>query len=183
MKFSKKVIGGLVGAAMMLPLASVASTLSPVGNLNLTLNGPTQSFGGVLDTNGEAAWGLTVNNTGNAGASAVSLQYTFPSYFPTLYLLGLSLFEDTNTNGLLDTGTDNLIASTGLSYVPILTANGLSGGVQYFLGLTGTAGKSYSGEANAVPLPAAALLFGSALLGAGALGRKRNAEKGEAIAA
>jgi hypothetical protein len=33
-----------------------------------------------------------------------------------------------------------------------------------------------------VPLPAAALLFGSALFGAGALGRKRNEEEAELTA-
>jgi hypothetical protein len=39
-----------------------------------------------------------------------------------------------------------------------------------------------TGGVSAVPLPAAALLFGSALMGAGALGRKRSEEAEATVA-
>jgi len=42
----------------------------------------------------------------------------------------------------------------------------------YYLKIYGDNGAAYSGTISAVPLPAAALLFGSVLLGAGALRRK-----------
>jgi len=53
----------------------------------------------------------------------------------------------------------------------------------YTLKVIGDAGSAYSGTVSAVPLPGAALLFGSALLGVGALRRKLAAPKMEAAVA
>lgn len=48
----------------------------------------------------------------------------------------------------------------------------LSGG-DYLMGLTGLENTGYSGSVSAVPVPAAGILFASALLGAGAFGRRK----------
>lgn len=49
----------------------------------------------------------------------------------------------------------------------------------YYLKISGDDGAAYSGTISAVPLPAAAWLFGSALLGFGALRRKQKAGNSE----
>ncbi len=54
----------------------------------------------------------------------------------------------------------------------------------YYLKIDGIEGKNYIGEIGAVPLPAAGLLFGTALLGAGVFGRKKLFNRNtEAVAA
>ena len=52
----------------------------------------------------------------------------------------------------------------------------------YYLKISGDDGAAYSGTISAVPLPAAAWLFGSALLGLGALRRKQKANAEMAVA-
>ncbi|HEX8981103.1 MAG TPA: VPLPA-CTERM sorting domain-containing protein [Parasulfuritortus sp.] len=60
----------------------------------------------------------------------------------------------------------------------------LATGHTYLLELGGKAGAGYSYFVSAVPLPAAGLLFGTALLGAAGLGRKKRvAEQADAVAA
>jgi hypothetical protein len=53
----------------------------------------------------------------------------------------------------------------------------------YTLKIYGDDGAAYSGTISAVPLPAAAWLFGSALLGLGAMRRKQKAGAGSELAA
>ena len=53
----------------------------------------------------------------------------------------------------------------------------------YRMLLSGAEGRSYDGEISAVPVPAAGILFASALLGAGALGRRKKKAKASVVGA
>jgi len=78
--------------------------------------------------------------------------------------LWFSLFED-NAAGILT----NQIGSTvggGISAM-------LAVGTTYYLKLSGDAGEAYAVNVSAVPVPAAGILFASALFGAGALARRK----------
>ena len=89
--------------------------------------------------------------------------------------LWFSLFED-NAAGILS----NQIGSTvggGISAM-------LAVGTKYYLKLSGDDGEAYAVDVSAVPVPAAGILFASALFGAGALSRrKKKATKSNMIGA
>ena len=60
-------------------------------------------------------------------------------------------------------------------------AASLTHGAQYFIEFTGTLGDSFNADVAAVPVPAAGILFASALFGAGALGRRKKKAKTNAV--
>lgn len=68
------------------------------------------------------------------------------------------------------TVVNNIVVGSGSLIA--MSFSGLSAGT-YFLDIFGDSGLGYSGSVSAVPLPAAAWLFGSALLGMGVLRRRK----------
>lgn len=73
---------------------------------------------------------------------------------------------------------------SGLEHTGLNTlAAALTNGVHYYIEFTGALGDSYNADVAAVPVPAAGILFASALLGAGALGRRKKKAKASVVGA
>ena len=168
MKLRNLVATAALAGAMLAPTASMATSITPGTDLLLPVGPGNQiSFAGYLDDVigglGYGAVSFVLDGTaGKTVGSAVSISAPC-----SLYNIQVNLFEDTDENDMWDVGTDLLIA-TGSPVTPLsstVTAFNLVSGTKYFLGITGTARAAYAGEISAVPLPAAAWLFGSALLG------------------
>ena len=68
----------------------------------------------------------------------------------------------------LESGTNKLVAT-------------LKAGEAYFLQFTGEIGTSYNADVAAIPVPAAGILFATALFGAGVAGRRKKKSKTNAV--
>ena len=183
-----KTIKNLVLASALLMVSSLGfatsvttpgTTAGSQGDIFLTLNGDIASFGGFfageLDLGIDATQFFDLNIAGDADAS--SNAFTFHSNPLTIYDAIITIFQDGGDavfggdDSLVGMGTSSLVAS-------------LFAAENYYLAITGAQGTSYNGEISAVPVPAAGILFASALLGAGALGRrKKKATKSNMIGA
>lgn len=164
MKLRNLVASALVAGAMIAPATSMAATITPGSDLFINVGvGNDVGFGGTFDAAGYAAVSFMLSGiAGTTIGSAVSISAPGP-----LNAVQANIYQDTNLNGLWDTGLDLLIA-TGTPVTPLsstVTALHLVSGVKYFVGITGPSKGGYGGSISAVPLPAAAWLFGSALLG------------------
>ena len=165
-------------------MLAVGLSVAATSSMASTVNMGTLTPGGFLSGGGtftSSIEDLYFNFTGAAG--------TFLSY----------LSADSNSNGMTSAtlwsydgnvkGSQiaTLIQSSTGKANPATTfdiSTLLSTGHTYLLELGGNAGAGYSYFVNAVPLPAAGLLFGTALLGAAGLGRKkRETEQADAVAA
>ena len=79
---------------------------------------------------------------------------------------------DDVTINIYNTATAGVLSGLEFTGLNSLSAS-LVHGVHYFIEFTGTLGDSYNADVAAVPVPAAGILFASALFGAGALGRRK----------
>jgi hypothetical protein len=119
----------------------------------------------------------------NVSGSAAVAEVGFAMQPGTTWSLGLYQLISGTYQLLQETtgaaATQNLPAPFLTAFLT-LGSNAAAG--EYLLHLSGPVGGNYSGlvqvsEVSSVPLPGAALLFGSALFGAGALRRKQAATK------
>lgn len=113
------------------------------------------------------------------------LRYT-PSVEVANFFADLRFWFTDAANNIISPVVSITDATGDLINDPILTyAQGLLGGQTYFLNVAGTLlkdkGGFYGVEVAAVPLPPAAIAFGSALVGMGLLGRRRK-NKGSEVA-
>lgn len=156
----------------MLSLASVSfassvvtlgdpNGIGSVGNISLMNGDSGVTLGGLFDESGSVFYELTING-GALSVAGMSFDITPPI---TLFDVEISIY-DTYTNLLA--GVDSALYSNTNNLNAALTA-----GTNYFLQLNGEADTSYNVDVSAVPVPAAGVLFASALLGLGAYGRRK----------
>ena len=168
MEVSARSIGSILVFMLSLGIGlnAHAAALDPIATINVTKNGPTVSQGGTIDQFGSVAdladdWALNILPAGsNTGLIAVNTSTS------TGTVTGMEIYEVTGVN------TGNVIASS----VGNTINAALDGTKSYVLRIMGIDNAtSYIVDINAVPIPAAAVLFLSALLGYGFLGRGRKA--------
>jgi len=195
-----KLINTMLMAIGLLTLSSVgfASTLSYSTDVGYT--GSTGSTGAIL-FDGNRIRLLPAPDSGTTGdiffdltstidsTIQVSVSSTNSDLDPTAQAIDSFLYLDTdigagNETGLFSSTLDTLIASgTGTLTAAIFNAI-IETPSLYFLRFVTTAESSISGSVSAVPVPAAGILFASALFGAGFLGRrKKKAAKANMIGA
>jgi len=159
---------GLLAVSSVGFASSVAiSTVGGVGDINLIGTNDTVNFSGNFADTGSpnsVFYGLTVS--ADAGAVAAARSVVFPG--PTFGDVLLEIFTDDDMTAGFTMG-DSLVVS-GINALSNFT---LMSGIQYFLQLTGPSNTGYSGSISTVPVPAAGILFASALFGAGFLGRRK----------
>ena len=117
-------------------------------------------------------------NVGPAGSGSINTIFTLLDTDPEQMNVSYSVYADTNaalnswtTGALIDSWTvADLLGNGTTAHLTALLAN-----TQYVLSIATNGAYSSSTQISAVPLPAAAWLFGSALLGLGALRRKQKA--------
>ena len=127
-------------------------------------------FGGVKDVSASVWYELNINFS--TGADTIGLigntAGSNPSLTSTIYEWDSALSDYKSTA---------LYAGLGLNFVVDLVEG------KYKLLLEGEGLKHYDGELSAVPVPAAGILFASALLGAGALGRRKKKAQASVVGA
>lgn len=156
----------ILGLSMLLGAVSANAAIVPVG----------------------ASYGLTNGTTYNFTESATDQYFEFfSSYNSTLTLdvlfgeVTAALFTDaTNVfaDGSAEVNAGTVVANTGLVFsTDGLVTYALNAGQTYVLRLRGdaTAPFALAAAVATVPVPAAAWLFGSAMVGFGALRRRKNA--------
>lgn len=184
---------------------STAAKAVPVDTLVLTVDGglvplqggfdgprPTEAeiLGGILGTtsfNDSVYYEVVLDTNGHtaSGASSVFQLDQFGGTTPAN--LGLELYQD-DGDGIFNDASDASLGS-GVSDInngvnSAIVGAFLGGLTLYFLEITGFGGAGYSGAigaVSAVPVPAAGILFASALLGAGLFGRRKKKAANNAI--
>lgn len=167
---------GMLAALLLVATpAAMASTLPTLDyTVNVGIGGGPQFFGGTINEGQDNVW---VNLSGSEG----TLTAEVTGYVGT----GMSLFS---WDGGASVGT--LIANavhTGTTALggEVFSLSSFLAAGSYLLQVYGDNGTVYAGTVSAVPLPGAAILFATALLGAGVVGRKKKQAdcKVEAVAA
>ena len=110
------------------------------------------------------SFGRTTNSSTQGDPVNIAL-YTGSQFYNTL---------GDSTSGIAATFVD--ASNTAFSALLDITQN-------YFLLVSGTSTYGYSVDVSAVPVPAAGILFASALFGAGALGRRKKKAKASVVGA
>jgi len=159
----------LIAGLLSLTSVSFASSITlgdpngigSVGTIALTNGDAGVTLGGLFDSSGSVFYELSID-AGNLAATGMSLDITPPT---TLYDVTIAIYASyadllSGFGSALDTGTNYLNAM-------------LNGGTNYLLQLNGVTDTSYNVDVAAVPVPAAGILFASALFGAGAFGRRK----------
>lgn len=180
-----------LGCSMAASASTVYDTVSTTFSIAPT---NTQAYVGTVDAAGFDMWninltaasGLVINLT-TAQDNGPVPAFTQASAISTLKnITSVELFDSAMTSLGTAAATYTLngtasYASLGSS-VYFSLANAFLPGV-YHLKISGDSGTAYSGSVSAVPLPGAALLFGSALMGLGALRRKKGNTNTSVVAA
>lgn len=157
-----------------------AVTIDPTAadTLYVSVDGATvTSDPGRFDTSGETFFNVVFDNVGITTGVGSSFDIDFSTMTGEIIAVDAYLYKDDITNtgaGFFDESIDTLVASaSGLS----ASFSALIDGSQaYFLKLVGIVDANYEVNINAVstvPVPAAGILFASALLGAGLYGRRK----------
>lgn len=175
--YTKSLLAALLIGAAPVTVAATLPAFDAGNTINIGIGGGSENYNGKIESDGADYWlvnisgsqGTTTNytTTYNSSGDGVAL-YNWDSSMPSA--LGSQIATGVGVPG--PGGAMNFTLSA------FLTAG------SYILEVTGVNGSTYAGTISAVPLPGAAFLFGSALLGAGVVGRKKlSNSKSEAIAA
>lgn len=160
---------------------SHAVSIDPAASdtLYVTVDGPVvTSDPARFDSTGETFFNVIFDGVGTATTVGSSFDIDFSTLTAELLPVEVYLYKDDITDvsgtGIFEDTLDSLVASaSGLS----ASFSALIDGSQaYFLKLVGIADANYEVNIQAVstvPIPAAGILFASALLGAGAFGRRK----------
>ena len=144
--------------------AGIVADTTQAGIIDIENDGVAVDFTGQLAASANpttSAWyELNLNFGGSGGTDLVTFGWAFNTAQP---------------NDLTITFLDALGGSLGAAYTNLMGDFNilLAGGTSYRMVLSGSQFRSYDGQISAVPVPAAGILFASALLGAGALGRRK----------
>ena len=110
----------------------------------------------------------------NSGAESVGSVFNVIETDPVkVGVVGIEIYDDISMSAL------SLVLSADNKFATSL----LSNGVQYYMVLTGQENTGFTADVSAVPVPAAGILFASALFGAGALGRRKKKAKASVVGA
>lgn len=149
---------------MTMAIASSQSQAAPITLLEPSFTlamGERANFGRSDIPNGSFTdyWGFSLVDVDNALVTKLTLSGVTS---------GMKVFLDTDESdgGVLD--TDDFLLVGQVPSTGVLSLSGLITGAQYIIEVAGNSFRKprmYAGEVAAVPLPAAAVLFGSALLG------------------
>jgi len=154
--------------------AGIVADGTQAGIINLDNDAIAVDFTGQLaaSTNPTtSAWyELNLNFGGSGGSDLVTFGWAYNTAQP---------------NDLTITFLDALGNSLGAAYENIMGnfSIALAGDSTYRMLLSGSQFRSYDGQISAVPVPAAGILFASALLGAGVLGRRKKKTKSSVVGA
>jgi hypothetical protein len=187
MKVSRTLKMLLAGVILGFSAVSSASTVTDVTPFFSIAPTNTQNYIGTVDGSGFDLWsinltapaGLIINLTNGTGNGPVTGGFTQANAVAQLNNISkVELFDGSmsllgGANATYTLSGSQLFASLG-SEAFLSVAQAFQSGM-YYLKISGDAGTVYSGSVSAVPLPAAAWLFGSALLGLGAMRRKQKA--------
>lgn len=180
-------VGALALAATQASAATYYDNLTTSFNLGVGA-GKQENYVGVVNQGGVDTWtinllrpaGLTVDITTSQDTGVINPQDVSTAISMLDNVTRVELWDSSNsvvgganaTYSLTNFGS----LSTLTSFVNFSVNSLLTPGT-YFLKVFGDDGAAYSGTISAVPLPGAALLFGSALLGMAGLRRKQAAGK------
>lgn len=166
-----------IRAALAVGALALAASQASASTVNLASGGTYTAF----DTPIPAS--VTINVGAGVTGAKFLLEDTINDGFTVLYQLYAS--DHTTTVGSSFTFTD--LGDTAVNLAQTAVYRALNPGQQYFLDMifTNATATAFGITTNisAVPLPAAAWLFGSALLGLGALRRKQKAGDNSEMAA
>ena len=157
----------IIAGLLCFSTVSFASSVSPssvigsAGTINLINGDGGVTVGGLFDASGSVFYDLSING-GALATIAMSFDVTPVWTVNDVQIAIYSSYDEITTlfSGLVANGTNNLSVA-------------LTAGQQYFLQFSGITGDSYNADIAAVPVPAAGILFATALLGAGAFGRRK----------
>lgn len=185
-----------VGALALASSQAIASTYydNTTTSFSLGANGAPENYVGNIDVGGVDTWtinltnaaGVTIDITTSQGVGQIN-----PQDIPTAILMlpnitQVDLLDASNNvvgSGAATYALTTLFGQSTLASSVSFAVNSLLLPGAYSLKIYGDDGAAYSGTISAVPLPAAAWLFGSALLGLGALRRKQKAGDNSEMAA
>jgi hypothetical protein len=182
--FKKMVLAGaLVGFSVAASASTYYDNVTSSFNLGVGA-GLQENYVGNVNVGGLDSWtinllapaGLTVDITTSQDTGIVNPQ-DLPTAIATL--ANITRVDLVNSSNVVVGGANAVYALTNFGDLSTLTSfvNFSVGSLlmpgAYTLKIYGDDGAAYSGTISAVPLPAAAWLFGSALLGLGAMRRKQ----------
>ena len=165
-KFKALLIAGLLSLSSVSFASSVSyiyeagyagNNVGEFGTISLNNGDGGVTVGGIFNSTGSVYYDMSLD----AGTVA-SIGQSFDITTGTLFDVTISVFDSLafDAASLIATGVNSISAD-------------LIGGSDYFLQFTGVTDTSYNVDVAAVPVPAAGILFASALFGAGALGRRK----------
>ena len=182
-KLKALLIAGLLSLTSVSFATSVTKYVGPgtqqagatVGAVNLLADGVAGQLSGDFFQDGDAAtttssvfYDINMNAYDNHTFGYAQIQYDLDVSGP----IDLQFYEVTG-GGLVAFGA---MFNTNFNLI-------LDSSKNYMLKLTGLEGFGYSGKISAVPVPAAGILFASALLGAGAFGRRKKKAQASVVGA
>ena len=177
-KIKALLIAGMIGFTMIAHAVTVDP--SAADTLYVSIDGAVvQTDPARFDTTGETFFNVIFDNVGTTSAVGSSFDINFATLSAEILPVEAYLYKDdtsgsVGTIGKFDESLDLLVASaTGLSasFSAII-----DGSQAYFLKLVGISNAIYDvkiGAVSTVPVPAAGILFASALFGVGVFGRRK----------
>jgi len=191
--FNKLKYAAAVAAMAFAPMSMALTSSDIDASYNVSIGGNPVFFNGSVTASETEDFILFKLNGSQGTTTAASAIFNFTSSGPAPQMDLFSFTAADESNLGLGGALGSHIAAATLAALPPSLGGGtgyvlsafLTGGQVYALRIGATPGaNSYAGQISAVPLPGAALLFGSALMGAGVMGRKKLAgNKAEAVAA
>ena len=157
-------------------IATAVADTAQAGTINLDADGTTAYFKGTLagtqgGTGTTSTWYELILGS-NSGSNLLTFGWAANTLQPTDLVVSLLDASGGAIAGLSDIG--DALGNFSVS---------LASGTTYRLLLSGTEGLDYNGNVSAVPVPAAGILFASALFGAGVLGRRKKKAKASVVGA